>query len=108
MIRGKAADTERRIPESISPIFSLHPLNLKKVDVGVVPDGGVHVARKDRIKEVLLHAVDGQLFTSCTPCTADSPQIDDTPHVSTEPHGSARIGLVLSYEDGVRNRQQAH
>lgn len=49
---GKPADIEGKMHPG-SRILGLHPLNLKKADVGVVPDGRVHVARKQSNMEAL-------------------------------------------------------
>lgn len=48
------------------------------------------------------------LYNVTTTTVLDSPQVYHAPHVGAEPHGSARIGLVLSDEDRMRDWQEAH
>lgn len=62
-----------------SPLTDLDALNLEELDLRIVPNGRLHVA-----------------------------QIDDTPDVGAEPCRCARIGLVLSDENGMRHWEQSH
>lgn len=57
----------------------LDPLNLEQSDVGVVPNGRIHVS-----------------------------QINDAPHVSVKPGRGASVGLVFPDQDGVGHREQTH
>lgn len=55
-LTGKPAGTEgKRNPrvEQSQFLSRLHPLDLKKADVGVIPDRRVHVAKKQNKKSVL-------------------------------------------------------
>lgn len=36
------------------------------------------------------------------------PQINNSPHVGAEPHGSTRVSLVFTNQDGMRDREQPH